>query len=65
MLMELIRHARESNIKVIFAQPQFSDKSAKIIAGEIGAQVIFADPLAYDWFANMREIADKFSEALK
>ena len=57
-LQELIRRARESGIRVIFVQPQFSTKSAEIVAREIGGQVAFADPLAGDWMANLRQVAD-------
>lgn len=64
-LKELIQHARENDIKIIFAQPQFSAKSAKLIAKEIGGEVAFVDPLAEDWSANLREVADKFKSALK
>ncbi len=64
-LAELIRHARESNIHVIFVQPQFSRKSAEVVAREIDGKVIFADPLAEDWFANLREVAEKFKLAVK
>lgn len=64
-LKELIKHAKEEGIKVIFVQPQFSTKSAKTIAGEIGGQVAFANPLAEDWMANLRMIAGKFKGALK
>ncbi len=64
-LKELIRHARESDIRVVFAQPQFSSKSAKLLGNEIGGEVIFADPLAENWSANLREVASKFRAALK
>jgi zinc transport system substrate-binding protein len=64
-LKALIQHAREDGIKVIFVQPQFSAKSAKLVAQEIGGQVAFADPLAEDWMANLREVAGKFQKALK
>jgi zinc transport system substrate-binding protein len=50
---------------VVFVQPQFSTKSAKLVAREIGGQVAFADPLAEDWIANLRQVADKFQSALK
>jgi zinc transport system substrate-binding protein len=56
----LIRHAREEGIRTIFVQPQFSTRSAEIIAREIGGQVVVADPLAEDWAANLREVAGKF-----
>jgi zinc transport system substrate-binding protein len=65
LLKELIEHARENGIKIIFVQPQFSAKSAELVAREIGGQVAFADPLAEDWMANLREVADKFKAALK
>jgi zinc transport system substrate-binding protein len=64
-LKELIQHARENGIKVVFVQPQFSTKSAELVAREIGGQVAFVDPLAEDWMANLREVADKFHSALK
>lgn len=64
-LKELIEHAKKEKIKVIFVQPQFSTQSAKIVAREIGGQIAFADPLAADWMANLKMIADKFRAALK
>lgn len=64
-LKELIEHAKKDDIKVIFVQPQFSTKSANLIAKEIGGEVAFANPLAEDWMANLRMMADKFKAALK
>ncbi|MBF0302603.1 MAG: zinc ABC transporter substrate-binding protein [Desulfamplus sp.] len=64
-LQELISHARKNKISIIFVQPQFSVKSAQQIAKEIDGEVIFADPLGYDWFKNLRDVADKFQSALK
>ena len=64
-LKELILHARENGIRVIFVQPQFSTKSAELVAREIGGQVAFADPLAEDWMGNLRDVADRFRKALK
>jgi zinc transport system substrate-binding protein len=64
-LGELIRHARKDGIKVVFVQPQFSTKSARLVAHEIGGQVVPADPLAEEWMANLRAVAAKFKTALK
>jgi zinc transport system substrate-binding protein len=64
-LKELIKYARERDVHVIFVQPQFATKSADLIAKEIGGQVAFANPLAEDWMANLRMIAQKFKDALK
>jgi zinc transport system substrate-binding protein len=64
-LKALIQHARDRDIRVVFVQPQFSTKSASVVAREIGGQVVFADPLAEDWMANLREVAAKFKAALR
>ena len=64
-LKALIKHAKKKNINIIFVQPQFSSRSAELIAKEIGGQVIFADPLASDWSGNLREVAQKFKAALR
>ncbi len=64
-LQALIRQARERGVKVIFVQPQLSSKSAEMVAREIGGAVVYADPLAENWDANMREVARKFRAALQ
>ncbi|KPA11917.1 cation ABC transporter substrate-binding protein [Candidatus Magnetomorum sp. HK-1] len=56
-LTELIKMARTNNIRIIFAQPQFSSKSAQLIAQEIGGQIVFIDPLALDWENNLRTVS--------
>jgi zinc transport system substrate-binding protein len=64
-LKELIQHARKNKIKVVFVQPQFSTKIAELVAQEIGDQVAFTDPLAEDWMANLRQVANKCQATLK
>ena len=64
-LKATIELAREKGIQIIFVQPQFSKKSAELIAREIGGQVAVADPLAEDWPANLRDMAGKFKAALR
>jgi len=64
-LKTLIEYARKMKIKVIFVQPQFSTKSAKLVAREIGGKIVFADPMAADWMANLDKIANKFKAAIK
>ena len=64
-LQKLIQEAQAQNIHVIFAQPQFSSKSAKLLAGEIAGEVVLIDPLAENWFDNMRQVADKLRVAVK
>ena len=60
----LIRTAQETNIKVIFAQPEFSTQSAETIADEIGGEVLPISVLAPDWMDNLQRVADTFAEVL-
>jgi len=64
-LAGLIRYARERGTKVIFVQPQFSTRSAEIIARGIDGRVVFANPLAPDWATNLKEVARGFRAALR
>ena len=64
-LLQLIKEARKDGIKVIFVQPQFSEKSAETIAGAIGGKIIFADPLAEEWKNNLLQVAEKFKSAFE
>lgn len=64
-IAQLIEKAREEKVKVIFAQPQFSTKSAETIARAIDGVVIALDPLAGDYLANMEKIAAAMEKALQ
>ncbi|MEW6238652.1 MAG: zinc ABC transporter substrate-binding protein [Candidatus Omnitrophota bacterium] len=64
-LVELIELAKSQNIKIIFVQKQFSANNAKTVAKAIGGQVVSIDPLAKDYFTNMRATARALYEALK
>ena len=63
-LVSLIAEAKAENITVIFAQPEFSTRSADYIASEIGGKVILISPLAEDWLDNLRLVAETFAEEL-
>jgi len=64
-MAHLIKTAKENDIKVIFVQPQFSTKSAEVIAKEIGGSVVPVDPLAKDYLTNLREVANSIAQSLK
>ena len=64
-LQKLIDYAKKENIKVIFMEPQFSKKQAKVIANAIGGKVIAIDPLAEDWGKNLVSIAETFKATMK
>ncbi|HHV62259.1 MAG TPA: zinc ABC transporter substrate-binding protein [Firmicutes bacterium] len=44
-IANIVNLARKNEVKVIFAEPQFSPKVARAIAGEIGGRVLLLDPL--------------------
>jgi ABC-type metal ion transport system, periplasmic component/surface adhesin len=64
-LAEVIEQARALGITVIFVQPQFSEKSASVIAAEIGARIAVLDPLAEDWTATMTRAAEAIGQAAR
>jgi zinc transport system substrate-binding protein len=63
-LTDIVRRAKQNNIKVIFAQPEFSTRAAETIADEIGGEVLLVSPLAPDWLTNMEKVADTFAQTL-
>ena len=62
-LLVLINRAREENVRVVFIQPQFSDKSARILAERIGGQVVPVNPLAEDTVAVIEQAAERIVQA--
>lgn len=64
-LFKLIELAQKKNISVVFAQPQFSRKSAKLIAREIGGNVVTLDPLAENWLENMKVVSEQLKKSMK
>lgn len=56
-LAEIIEEAKEHQIKAIFVAPNFSDKSAKTIASQTGANVISIEVLTEKWKENMLAMA--------
>lgn len=63
-LAALIESAREKGVRVLFVQPQFSQKSAETVARAIDGVVVALDPLAKDYFTNMTGIAEALEMAL-
>jgi zinc transport system substrate-binding protein len=64
-LAGLIDHAISEGVRVIFVQPQFSTRSARAIAEEIGAVVVPIDPLSANYMDNLRNIAREVKQALR
>jgi len=63
-LGQLIERAKKERIRVIFVQPAFSDKRARMIADEIDGAVVPMDPLARDYLKNLDDMARKIGAAL-
>lgn len=59
----LIKQAEEEKIRVIFASPEHSTRSAEVIADAVGGTVVTVSPLAKDYLANMRHVARAFAES--
>ncbi len=64
-IKDLIDKARKYNIKVIFASPEFSTKSAEAIAKEIGGSVKLVSSLKKNYMKNMKEVARAFAGSMK
>lgn len=57
-LAELIELARKEGIKVIFLEEQYDSETAFAVANAVGGKVVKLDPLAEDYSANLRLIAE-------
>jgi len=64
-LAKLIDLAKQQGVRVLFVQPQFSQKSALTVARAINGAVVPLDNLARDYFANMNHIAEEVEKAVK
>jgi zinc transport system substrate-binding protein len=64
-IAHVIEEAREAGIKVVFASPQFNQKSAEVIADGIDGTVVLVDPLAEDYVDNVYDLLDKLVEAME
>lgn len=64
-MARLIQQARDNNIKVVFASPQFNPQSAKVIAEAIGGRVMLIDNLARDYISNMRSLLAELVQVME
>jgi zinc transport system substrate-binding protein len=64
-IANVVQEAREFDIKIIFAEPEFNPRSAQVIAQEIDGKVVFIDPLARDYIGNMRLVLNDLVQAME
>jgi zinc transport system substrate-binding protein len=63
-LRRLLEGMRARRLRVIFAQPQRSQRMAETVAASVGARVVVADDLSADWERNLRAVAAELHAAL-
>ncbi len=56
-LIKIMKKAEKEGIRVILVSPEFSDKSARIIASELGIKVVKISALSKDWSRNLLFLA--------
>jgi zinc transport system substrate-binding protein len=64
-IADVVQEAKEHNIKVIFASPEFDVKSAQTIAEAIDGTVVRIDPLARDYIDNMYQVLNELVQGME
>ena len=64
-LIKLINEAKEEDIHLLIVAPQFSQKSAKVIAEAINGKVVSVDHLSKNWKEELLKTVDIFAKILK
>lgn len=63
-LVELVERARDERARAVFVQRGVADRPARVLAAEIGAEVVPLDALAEDWPEGLRLAGARLREAL-
>lgn len=64
-LIKLIKLAKKENIKIIITEPEFSSKSATLLAKELGAKVIKLSPLNPNWEDTLLKLAKSIAKGFE
>jgi len=64
-LEEIIEHALEEKVKILFVQPEFPVTAAEAIADSIDGAVVLLNPLDPDYINNLRAIASEIEKAFR
>jgi len=62
LLTRILEEARKENVKIIFTQPQYSDKGSLLIAEQIGAKVVSLNPYSEDYFESLLTITKQIAD---
>ncbi len=63
-LSQLLRTAKSENHRVIFTQPQFSDKSARILMQNLKGSIVSLDPLPEQYCTGMLKLSQALLQGL-
>ena len=58
-LAGVIRQAQAAGVRTVFTEPQYDKRPVQTLAKQLGARMAVIDPLADDWPAMMRDVAEK------
>lgn len=61
----LMTEASQKRVEVLFAQPQYAQQSAQVIAEQIGGRVVQISGLEKDVISDIEDIATKIASAMK
>ncbi|MCT4637654.1 MAG: zinc ABC transporter substrate-binding protein [Bacteroidales bacterium] len=64
-LQQIVDKAKAEGITTVFIQKEFDKENAKLLAEEIGGEVIVINPLDGDLINNIEDIAEKLKHSLK
>ncbi|MFA6916454.1 MAG: zinc ABC transporter substrate-binding protein [Parachlamydiales bacterium] len=62
-LTSLVTRAKKTGIQVIYTEPQYPNKGAKLIAAQLNVPTLELDPYAEDYFTMMRNTGREFAKA--
>ncbi|CAM2793382.1 metal ABC transporter solute-binding protein, Zn/Mn family [Helicobacter burdigaliensis] len=64
-LLELIKKAKENNIKAVFVQPGFPKNATETLAKELDAKVVQINHLSRDWKNELLKTTQSLADSLK
>ncbi len=64
-IVSVIKQAKENNISVVFASPEYSISSAETISQEIEGNVLLISPLEKNYISNLEQVAETFKQHMK
>lgn len=64
-LSRIIETAREKGIRTVFASPQFSERSASVVANEINGNLLMIDPMKKEYIENLRTVSVALMENIR